>query len=195
MKKCVECKETKEYSEFYKHGRSKDGFSYVCKVCQRLRDKDRYIQARESGKIREYKDRNREKIREYNIAYQRKYRSSGRKQARKLEMCEYKGCKCVMCGLIATEVTISAFDFHHLDPSEKEYTPSDMVNMRWERIVDELDKCVLLCSNCHRIIHSDNTVGSLLIEEPVETIETMYTFNTEGSRVGCKLLTSEAGGT
>lgn len=194
MKKCFECKEIKSFDEFYIHGRSKDGYSYVCKSCQRLRDKAKYLEIKESGKVQKYKEQNEEKIRAYNIEYQRSYRGSGRKQERKLQMCDYKGGKCVLCGLISSERNIAAFDFHHLNPKEKEYGPSDMTNMRWSRITEELDKCVLLCSNCHRIIHADNTVGSLLTEEPVTTIETMYLFDTEGSRVGCKLLASEAGG-
>lgn len=194
MKKCVECLEVKGLEEFYDNKRSKDGKNYTCKVCCRKRDKQKYLKRKEEGKIAKYREDNKDKIQSYNIEYQKAYRSSDRKRERKLAMTEYKGGKCNLCGIIANKVNLAAFDFHHKDPDSKEYTPSDMVNMRWERITLELDKCVLLCSNCHRVLHSDNTVESLLDEESVTTIETMYEIDTEGSRVGYKLLVSEAGG-
>lgn len=192
MKECCICKSYKSLDNFNLNKRSLDGLQYSCKACNAVKDKARYLKARSDGRIAQYKLDNREKISIANIEYQRMYRSSGRKQARKLEMCQYKGGLCKLCGLTATLKTIPAFDFHHLDSSTKVYNPSDMVNMRWERITHELDKCELLCSNCHRILHADNTVPSLLTEEGVTTIETMYEVCTEGSRVGYKLLIPEA---
>ena len=48
-----------------------------------------------------------------------------------------------------------ALDFHHLDPSQKEFGISmDGITRSWERVQKELDKCVLVCSNCHREIHA-----------------------------------------
>lgn len=45
-----------------------------------------------------------------------------------------------------------AFDFHHLDPMEKDFSISDRMTS-FEAIVRELAKCVLLCARCHREVH------------------------------------------
>lgn len=55
------------------------------------------------------------------------------------------------------------FDFHHLDPTSKEFAISgDGIPRRWERIAAELAKCVMLCANCHREVHA----GVRTIEKP-----------------------------
>ena len=47
------------------------------------------------------------------------------------------------------------FDFHHRDAKEKDFAISqDGVPRRWETIVAELAKCVMLCANCHREVHA-----------------------------------------
>jgi predicted transcriptional regulator len=63
---------------------------------------------------------------------------------------EYKGGECVKCGY---KKCIIALEFHHLDPEKKDFTPSSNMNMSWDKIKEELDKCILLCSNCHRELH------------------------------------------
>lgn len=63
---------------------------------------------------------------------------------------EYKGGKCIICGY---NRCASAMDFHHLDPSKKDFALSQNMCKAWSKIKDELDKCVLLCSNCHREVH------------------------------------------
>ena len=46
--------------------------------------------------------------------------------------------------------------FHHIDPSKKEFTISDSNKMTiaWEKILEEVDKCALLCHNCHGEVHA-----------------------------------------
>jgi len=63
---------------------------------------------------------------------------------------EYKGGVCVVCGY---NRCVRAFDFHHLDPKEKDFTISKNCNKAWDKVKAELDKCVLVCANCHREIH------------------------------------------
>ena len=63
---------------------------------------------------------------------------------------EYKGGECVKCGY---KKCIIALEFHHLDPEKKDFAPSSNMNMSWDKIKEELDKCILLCSNCHRELH------------------------------------------
>jgi hypothetical protein len=64
---------------------------------------------------------------------------------------EYKGNKCVICGY---DRCMNAMQFHHLDPSEKEFTVGKRHSMVFEKVIRELDKCILVCSNCHNEIHA-----------------------------------------
>ena len=66
---------------------------------------------------------------------------------------EYKGGKCEICGY---NKCISALEFHHLNPNEKDfgigakgYTRNIETNKK------EVDKCILVCANCHREIHEN----------------------------------------
>ena len=50
---------------------------------------------------------------------------------------------------------IEALEFHHLNPNEKDFIISDRnLILDWNIIKKELDKCELVCANCHREIHS-----------------------------------------
>lgn len=72
---------------------------------------------------------------------------------RKIEAIQYKGCSCVDCGITYPQTPYQVFDFHHLNPSEKDFQ-WDKLRMKNINIIRaELDKCVLLCANCHRIRH------------------------------------------
>jgi len=65
---------------------------------------------------------------------------------------DYKGGKCQGCGY---DKCVEAFDFHHRDPEAKEFGISSMGHCRsWDKMKAELDKCDLLCSNCHRERHA-----------------------------------------
>lgn len=66
---------------------------------------------------------------------------------------EYKGKKCSICGY---NKCIEALEFHHRDMSEKEFNISDRnLVLDWQLIKQELDKCDLVCANCHREIHAN----------------------------------------
>jgi predicted HNH restriction endonuclease len=69
----------------------------------------------------------------------------------------YLGGKCRICGY---DKCPAAFDFHHIDPMGKDFNISSGLTS-WDRIVPELDKCVLLCSNCHREVHDGLHTGYL----------------------------------
>lgn len=63
----------------------------------------------------------------------------------------YKGGKCEKCGY---NKCAAALDFHHRDPTQKELNIGGKAQTwAWARIKAELDKCDLLCSNCHREVH------------------------------------------
>ena len=63
---------------------------------------------------------------------------------------EYKGGKCIICGY---NKCLRSLDFHHLIPEEKDFSISKNKNRKFENLKNELNKCVLLCSNCHGEIH------------------------------------------
>lgn len=63
---------------------------------------------------------------------------------------EYKGGACSRCGY---DRCPDALEFHHLDPAEKDFGVGTSGHCRsWERVKAELDKCIMVCSNCHREI-------------------------------------------
>lgn len=63
---------------------------------------------------------------------------------------EYKGGKCERCGY---NRCIRALVFHHLDATKKSFGISGNHGRKWEMLIKELDKCILLCSNCHMEEH------------------------------------------
>ncbi len=73
---------------------------------------------------------------------------------------EYKGGKCMFCGY---DRYLGALDFHHLNSEDKEFGISkDGITRSWKRVKKELDKCILVCSNCHREVHAG------ILQLPVE---------------------------
>ena len=60
---------------------------------------------------------------------------------------EYKGGKCEHCGLIDDPCV---YDFHHTDRATKQFEIGRKYSMSFNRLKEELDKCIMLCSNCHR---------------------------------------------
>ena len=74
------------------------------------------------------------------------------RKALKKKCLEFKGNKCEKCGY---SKCMEALEFHHLDPTQKEFEISGSNSKNWNKIVNELKKCLLVCSNCHREIHSN----------------------------------------
>jgi len=75
-----------------------------------------------------------------------------RRYANKIRAVEYKGGKCHSCGAEFEIKDYAAYEFHHLH--DKDLSIGQMSNVAWKRLKDELDKCIMLCSNCHRKEHS-----------------------------------------
>ena len=69
---------------------------------------------------------------------------------------DYKGGKCESCGLVPEYLVV--LEFHHRNMNEKEFNISRESNMCLDsfkkKVTPELDKCALLCANCHRIEHA-----------------------------------------
>lgn len=85
-----------------------------------------------------------------------------RKKVREMAI-KYKGEKCVLCGY---NKCIQALEFHHIKNDGKDFGISAKgYTSSWKRVKEELDKCILVCANCHREIH----VG--VTQPPKETLE------------------------
>lgn len=81
--------------------------------------------------------------------WQRNHDASMKRLALKERAIAFLGGKCQQCGYAKCP---AAFDFHHLDPREKDFDISS--RMAWTPAMEtELKKCVLLCANCHREAH------------------------------------------
>lgn len=65
----------------------------------------------------------------------------------KQRMINYKGGKCSICNY---SKCMGALEFHHLEPTKKEFDFGGAHCRKWSSLQEELDKCILVCSNCHR---------------------------------------------
>jgi len=67
---------------------------------------------------------------------------------------EYAGGKCVKCGY---NKCLAALEFHHLDPIQKDFTIASITHHTSQKTIDkvkhEINKCILVCANCHRETH------------------------------------------
>jgi hypothetical protein len=109
---------------------------------------------------KKWMEENKDKMREYRKKYyhanktSEKARIAKRKKELWLWFDEYKQTlKCDRC----PESHTGCLDFHHLDSKEKELSICKAVGNGWsiERIMKEVEKCIVLCSNCHRKLHYD----------------------------------------
>ena len=86
----------------------------------------------------------------YMVEAVRKRRTKLRQMAR-----DYKGGKCEICGY---KKCPRALSFHHLDPKKKSFGLADKgLTRSWDKIRNEIEKCILVCANCHMEIHEGVT--------------------------------------
>lgn len=132
MKECPDCKRTLPLSEFGKCSTRKDGVYYYCRSCAAERSRKNYAKRMQNPSLRKAKaDGQRANLR-----------------AKKAEAVAKLGNCCADCGGVFHQCQ---YDFHHLDPTVKEGNPSEIFRKAdWEA---EIEKCVLLCANCHRLRH------------------------------------------
>lgn len=72
------------------------------------------------------------------------------KRKRKADSVAYKGGKCEICGYDKCQ---DALEFHHIDDTKSFNIGIHGYRMTFEELKKELDKCQLLCANCHREVH------------------------------------------
>lgn len=129
MKRCCTCKELKPLEDFHKRKDSPDGRTRRCKSCQKLQNARHYANNPEP-----YKQRATARMHE-NLAWYNEFK---------------KSLKCQSCGTDKPW----RLAFHHRDPSEKDFTISQVLtSYTIERILEEISKCDVLCHNCHADEH------------------------------------------
>jgi hypothetical protein len=133
MKKCTKCQLTKNKSEFHNRTDSKDGLSSWCKSCA-------IIKAKESYKNNIH---NRKEAAQISSKI---YRTKLLDILNKIKSQN----KCCVCN----ESTPVCLDFHHLDAKSKSNEVSTLARKKSIQIMfNEIKKCIVVCSNCHRKIH------------------------------------------
>lgn len=73
------------------------------------------------------------------------------RQRLKIKAVALMGGSCQICGY---DRSVRALTFHHLDPSQKDFSISKRVKS-WDRVQEELKKCLLLCCRCHAEVHEE----------------------------------------
>jgi len=149
-KTCGTCGITKPISEFYKY---KNGLRSYCKKCNAENVTAFRNNPLNSEKVSEYsrKHYNKPGVKEKKQKAATEWLLSNKKKA-----VEYKGGCCSICGY---NKCLSALEFHHKNPKEKEYNKDNRgLNRKqsFRKAKKELDKCILVCANCHREIHNNN---------------------------------------
>ena len=81
----------------------------------------------------------------------RKHQKTILRRSMKLQAIKLLGNKCSICGY---DRCIDALEFHHKNPSEKEFKLGSGNTISWKEYKAEVMKCILVCSNCHKEIHS-----------------------------------------
>lgn len=79
---------------------------------------------------------------------------------RKLKLITMLGGCCQTCGIIASNENLAIFDFHHKKSSEKDFNlgQNTIGDKAFSVVVQEAQKCEVLCSNCHRLYHYNNGI-------------------------------------
>jgi hypothetical protein len=116
----------------------------LCKIVKSVREFYTQKQKGNNGQIWNYYDSYCKPCRLKNVLL--------RRRAIKKQLVEYKGGKCNDCHLVDIS---EVYDFHHLDPSLKDFSISDKPYLSFEALRVEIDKCILLCANCHRKRHAE----------------------------------------
>ena len=123
-KKCGIEKPIERYGSWVRKDRGTVAVKATCKDC-----------AAEYGRSRK----------QANVANSKAYRE------RKRAKIQAQKTPCIVCGF---DKHPEAIDFHHINQSNKSFAVAEMMGKSWNLIQAEIDKCVCLCANCHRLHHA-----------------------------------------
>lgn len=128
---CSKCKQIKLLTEFSKGKDTNIGYKSACKEC-----------LREDYKV--YREANGKKVRDKNHKTNKEHYYDNRAFIDSLKL----SVGCVLCGYNKHP---QALQFDHLDPNKKSFTISSNLRKSKETIEKEIQKCRVLCANCHAI--------------------------------------------
>lgn len=132
---CSKCQLMKPLTDYGNFKTTSDGLNYRCRICHNAAKKQYY---NDNPKFREH-------AKKYSKQMYRKI---------KRRAIEYLGGKCLDCNLeYKPNINESVYDFHHRDPKQKDFAVMELRTRSFNKIKDEIDKCDLLCANCHRLRH------------------------------------------
>ena len=129
---CSSCGQIKNIDNFYKSSASKSGYQAWCKSCLINTNKYRY---KHNPNIKKK-------------TFEDSFHSGQKMQHICNEIKKKYGCS------FCDEREPCVLDFHHVDPNTKEMSVSALAsNKSKERLVNEINRCAVVCSNCHRKLH------------------------------------------
>lgn len=130
MKLCSTCKIEKSREEFNKKSANTDGLERYCKECHRARNRAHYDDNKDAYKTSA-----------------KHFKAQLKEWYQELK----SNVRCSRCG----DSKPWRLSFHHTDPSAKEGTVSQMVmdNKSRAKVLAEIEKCIVVCHNCHADIH------------------------------------------
>lgn len=189
---CRNCQVNKPINHYHKHNGK---YRLDCKICFRLAEKQRrvnrlmLIDVEHANKVLKHQEeilnrgecpinnawcfecksyKHKDKFSPHNFLKNGKCTECSskydiqRSRLLKLKCIDYLGGKCSRCGLVGH---YSIYDFHHIDYREKEFNWNVGRKKSFENLIQELNKCSLLCRNCHQTIHTKlNNDGTLNVE-------------------------------
>lgn len=122
---CKHCGVTKDLDAFYNDSiwKTKTKRFFACRDCMNKTSRERYLISKDEVR---------------------------RRTEKKQKAVDYLGGHCWDCG---ESYPLCVYDFHHIDPKTKDISPAKALSQTWDRLILELDKCALLCANCHRQRH------------------------------------------
>lgn len=128
---CNKCQKEQSVENYHKASRNVDGLYHTCKTCRTQIDKNYYLTSDKKPKLMASNKKNRKDFREEFHEFKRQ-----------------QGCS------LCSENEPYCLDYHHL--RDKTMAISQMVKLgfSFENILKEIEKCILLCANCHRKVHA-----------------------------------------